>query len=202
MDRKIVLIGGFSEIIELCNDLKINEIYVIDRNDVGYDTIYLGRDENINDFFEKLKNLNFCITPDLPIVRRNIFENLKKFSFHYPSLFSSSCKISKSATIGVGSVVQNGAYISTNVVLGTFVKVNVNACIMHDSKVGSYTTIAPSCTILGRVTIGEMCYIGASATILPELTICDNVVIGSGAVVTKTITESGIYAGVPARKLK
>jgi UDP-N-acetylbacillosamine N-acetyltransferase len=202
MDKKIVLIGGFTEIIELCNDLEFEKIYVIDRKDIGQNTIYLGSDENIDEFFQVVKNFDFCITPDLPVVRKKIFVNLKKFSFDFPNLLSSSAKVSKTSTIHTGCVVQNGAYISTNVVLGSFVKVNVNACIMHDSKIGSFSTLAPSSTILGRVTIGEMCYIGASATILPEIAICDNVVIGAGAVVTKTITESGIYAGVPARKLE
>nr|HQU73633.1 N-acetyltransferase [Calditrichia bacterium] len=32
--------------------------------------------------------------------------------------------------------------------------------------------------------------------------ICDNVVIGAGSVVTRDITEPGIYAGNPARKIR
>lgn len=202
MAKSIVLIGGFSEIIELCSELKFEKIYVIDRNDIGHKTIYLGSDKDINELFPSVKNFNFCITPDLPNVRKKIFANFKKYSFHFPCLLSGTAKISETSNIDVGSIVQNGAYISSNVLLGSFVKVNVNACIMHDSKVGSFTTIAPSSTILGRVTIGEMCYIGASATVLPEITICDNVVIGAGAVVNRSITESGTYVGVPARKLK
>jgi acetyltransferase-like isoleucine patch superfamily enzyme len=34
------------------------------------------------------------------------------------------------------------------------------------------------------------------------VTICDKVVVGAGAVVTKDITQSGIYAGNPARLLR
>jgi acetyltransferase-like isoleucine patch superfamily enzyme len=49
--------------------------------------------------------------------------------------------------------------------------------------------------------IGNHVSIGSNATILP-VNICDNVVIGAGAVVTKNITESGVYAGNPAKKLK
>jgi len=49
--------------------------------------------------------------------------------------------------------------------------------------------------------IGNHVSIGSNATILP-VTICDHVVIGAGAVVTKDITEPGIYAGNPARKLR
>jgi acetyltransferase-like isoleucine patch superfamily enzyme len=49
--------------------------------------------------------------------------------------------------------------------------------------------------------IGNNVSIGSNATILP-VNICDNVVIGAGAVVTKNITQPGVYAGNPAKKLK
>jgi acetyltransferase-like isoleucine patch superfamily enzyme len=48
--------------------------------------------------------------------------------------------------------------------------------------------------------IGNHVSIGSNATILP-VSICDHVVIGAGAVVTKNITESGVYAGNPAKKI-
>lgn len=50
-------------------------------------------------------------------------------------------------------------------------------------------------------TIGNHVSIGSNATILP-IEICDHVVIGAGSVVTKNISEPGIYAGNPARKIK
>ena len=46
--------------------------------------------------------------------------------------------------------------------------------------------------------IGDHVSIGSNATLLP-VSICANAVIGAGAVVTRDITESGIYAGNPAR---
>jgi len=49
--------------------------------------------------------------------------------------------------------------------------------------------------------IGNHVSIGSNATILP-VSICDDVVIGAGAVVTKNITESGIYAGNPVKKIR
>lgn len=49
--------------------------------------------------------------------------------------------------------------------------------------------------------IGNHVSIGSNATILP-VNICDHAVIGAGSVVTKNITEPGVYAGNPARKLK
>jgi acetyltransferase-like isoleucine patch superfamily enzyme len=49
--------------------------------------------------------------------------------------------------------------------------------------------------------VGNRVCIGSNATILP-VRIVDGVVIGAGSVVTKDITEPGIYAGNPARKLR
>jgi acetyltransferase-like isoleucine patch superfamily enzyme len=49
--------------------------------------------------------------------------------------------------------------------------------------------------------IGNNVSLGSNATILP-VEICDNVVIGAGAVVTKNITQSGVYAGNPAKFIK
>jgi acetyltransferase-like isoleucine patch superfamily enzyme len=49
--------------------------------------------------------------------------------------------------------------------------------------------------------IGNKVSIGSNATILP-VAICDKVVIGAGSVVTKEITQSGIYAGNPAKLIR
>ncbi|HEM3438052.1 acyltransferase [Streptococcus suis] len=53
----------------------------------------------------------------------------------------------------------------------------------------------------GCIEIGNNVFIGARATILPNVSICDNVFIAAGALVSSSITESGIYGGVPARKI-
>ena len=49
--------------------------------------------------------------------------------------------------------------------------------------------------------IGNRVSIGSNATILP-VQIADGCVIGAGAVVTRDITEPGVYAGNPARKIR
>jgi acetyltransferase-like isoleucine patch superfamily enzyme len=49
--------------------------------------------------------------------------------------------------------------------------------------------------------IGNRVSIGSNATILP-VQIADGCVIGAGAVVTRDISEPGVYAGNPARKIR
>lgn len=52
------------------------------------------------------------------------------------------------------------------------------------------------------ISIGNNVQIGAGAMILPGVSICSNVIIGAGCIVSKSITEPGIYVGVPARKIR
>lgn len=54
----------------------------------------------------------------------------------------------------------------------------------------------------GPVTIGDGCWIGARATVLPNVTIGDGCVIAAGAVVTGDCAAGGLYAGVPARRIR
>ena len=44
--------------------------------------------------------------------------------------------------------------------------------------------------------------IGAGSVLVGPLDICDNVIIGALTLVNRSITEPGIYVGVPARRLE
>ncbi|MCZ2803718.1 DapH/DapD/GlmU-related protein [Modestobacter sp. VKM Ac-2983] len=52
------------------------------------------------------------------------------------------------------------------------------------------------------VRIGDRVWIGARATILPGVTVGDDVVVAAGAVVTSDCAPNGVYAGVPARRVR
>lgn len=64
----------------------------------------------------------------------------------------------------------------------------------HFQRRGRYKT-AP-------VTIGAGCWIGSRATIMPGVTIEDGCTIASGAIVTKDCEADGLYAGVPAKRIR
>lgn len=52
------------------------------------------------------------------------------------------------------------------------------------------------------VNIGNACWVGTKVTILPGVNIGNGCVIAAGAVVTKDCQANGLYAGVPARRIK
>ena len=202
----IILIGGFSEIFELCEECGLNILgYVDEKSAVDRLKLYsydlLGPDSEFQ--FNAFKSVaSFFISPDSPSVRERIYQSNQSYDLTYAKLVSPQSRVSRTSLIGHGSCLQYGVNVSASCVIGDFVKVNTYANIMHDSIIGNFTTIAPNAAIMGRVKIGERCYIGANTTIIHEITVCHDTIIGAGAVVINDILEPGTYVGVPARRIK
>lgn len=55
---------------------------------------------------------------------------------------------------------------------------------------------------LAPIEVGDGCWIGARATVLPGVVIPSGVVVASGSVVTTSCEPNGLYAGVPARRIR
>jgi len=53
----------------------------------------------------------------------------------------------------------------------------------------------------GRIFLGDNVFIGVNSIILPGVTIGSNVIIAAGSVVTRDLADSGVYAGVPVKRL-
>jgi len=199
----VILIGGFHEIIELCEDSDIEIRGIIDNIIVneymGYPVI--GTDHDAPVIPAKFKKYPLILTPDQPQIRERLSIYYSALGYTFTSLISKKACISRSAIIGNGTVIQNGVNISSSTHIGNFVKVNTNANIMHDSTIGDFSTIAPDAVILGRVTVQNSCYIGSNSTILPGILIGGKTTVGAGAVVTKNTGESDTVIGIPAKRL-
>jgi len=195
----VIVVGAFHEIIELLEENQISIKGLIDNNLTGYYRDYpiLGTDSiamNLDN------SIPIIITPDIPKIREKLVSYYSTLGYKYQLLISKQAKISKSAKIGDGTIVQYGVNISSEVIIGKFVKCNTLSNVMHNSKIGDYTTIAPNAVILGNVSIGERCYIGANATILPNIMIGDDVTIGAGSVITKDVGAGKTVYGVPGKE--
>jgi acetyltransferase-like isoleucine patch superfamily enzyme len=109
-------------------------------------------------------------------------------------------EIQKGVVIGARTRVQSHAFICELVTIGEDCFIGHGVMFVNDL----FATGGPA---RGRkelwrsTSIGNQVSIGSNATILP-VRICDRVVIGAGAVVTRDISESGVYAGNPARRLR
>jgi len=109
-------------------------------------------------------------------------------------------EIQSSVTIGARTRIQSHAFICEYVSIGSDCFVGHGAKFVNDLMKGISLKRSDREDKLLRTTIGNHVVIGTNATILP-VNICDYVVVGAGSVVTKSITESGIYAGNPASRI-
>ena len=108
-------------------------------------------------------------------------------------------EIQRRVVIGARTRVQSHAFICELVTIGEDCFISHGAMFINDPfRIGG--PARGDQTQWKETTIGNRVSIGTNATIMP-VSICDDVVIGAGSVVTKDITESGTYAGNPARKM-
>ena len=108
-------------------------------------------------------------------------------------------EIQEGVQIGDHTRIQSHSFICEGVTIGQHCFIGHGVMFINDT----FSTGGPAGNpALWKTTnIGNHVSIGSNASILP-VNICDQVVIGAGAVVTKDITEPGVYAGNPARKIK
>lgn len=87
-------------------------------------------------------------------------------------------------------------------------------------QIGRFVSIGPRCllatithdyglperrggpTITRPIVIGDGCWLGAGVIVLGGVTIGSGCVIAAGAVVVRDCTPNGLYAGVPARRIR
>jgi acetyltransferase-like isoleucine patch superfamily enzyme len=109
-------------------------------------------------------------------------------------------EVQKNVTIGAHCKLQSHSFVCGLVTIGDHCFIGHGVMFVNDL----FQTGGPAGGDASKwkaTSIGRNVSIGSNATILP-VCICDHVVIGAGSVVTKNITEPGIYAGNPAKKIR
>lgn len=109
-------------------------------------------------------------------------------------------EIQKQVVVGARSRVQSHAFVCELVTIGEDCFIGHGVMFINDT----FATGGPAGgdkSLWKSTQVGDKVSIGSNATILP-VSICDRAVIGAGAVLTSDITEPGVYAGNPARKIR
>ncbi len=134
--------------------------------------------------------------------RRDQLVEAKRRRWNLCSLLAPTATVGAGAGIGIGSVVAHHAHVGPLVRIGDGCIVNTAAVVEHDCEVGEFTHVSVNSTIAGGSTVGGDCFIGAGATVIDGISICNGVTVGAGSVVVSPISEPGIYAGCPAKRLR
>ena len=202
MPPKAVMIGIDKDLIDLVQEEQLAElvgIFDLSGRKSALGVPVLGRDADWSAWSADKPDVGIILSVDPSQARRRV---AAAYGIdRCLSIVSARASVSRSATIGRGSVVQKGALLSADVVIGVCVKINVGAALHHDSHVGDFVTIAPGARLLGTVKIEDDCYVGAGSVVLPNLTIGRGTTVGAGAVVTRDVPPASKVVGIPGRVL-
>jgi len=125
--------------------------------------------------------------------------NLYGCSIGDESFIGPFVEVQRRARIGARTRIQSHSFVCELTEIGDDCFVGHGVMFVNDLLRDGPAYDQPERWVGARV--GDHVSIGSNATILP-VRICSRAVIGAGAVVTHDIDEPGIYAGVPARKLR
>lgn len=134
--------------------------------------------------------------------RFDMIQKLPKDTKYFTYIHPSTIILGNDVEIGKGSIICAGCILTTNIKIGDHSHLNLQTTIGHDCEIGDYFTTAPGANISGNCKIYSMVYIGTNASVKQRISIHSLATIGSNAAVVKSIEDSGVYVGIPAKKLK
>lgn len=139
---------------------------------------------------------------DAGSLRAGVLRDLEQLGFALPAVVSPDAVVNEEVALGAGTVVFDGAVVNSGAVTGDGCILNSGCIVEHDCVLGADVHVAPGATICGGSRVGDHSMIGAGAIVIHGVTICAECMVGAGSVVTHDLTEPGVYAGVPARRIR
>lgn len=209
---KLILVGGGGHSKVILNIIKrdypdfLIEGYVAnypsENHPLGIDLPYLGKD--LNDSFDPSKYLLVMAIGqvDTGKERQKLIEALLAKGYRFLSLISKRSVIARGVKVGQGTVIFDNVVVNVDSVIGSFCILNTGCIVEHDCRIGDFVHIGPGVVLSGGVNIGNNCFLGAGSVVKHYTNICGEVIVGAGGVVVKNIDQSGVFVGVPVKKIK
>ena len=202
VSRDVIIIGAgghakvIADIVLKCND---NLLGFLDdnkpKNDIVLGYPILGKVDDILSYANKAV---FIIGIGDNYIRKSISG---KYNVTWHTAIHPSAIIGVDAAFGEGTVVMANAVINVSAKIGRHCIINTGAIVEHDNLISDYAHISPNAALGGMVNIGECTHIGIGASVKNNITVAADCVVGADAAVVKDIAESGVYVGVPARRM-
>lgn len=131
--------------------------------------------------------------------------------------------------IGNNVRIDDFSILSGNITLGSHIHISAYCALygQYGILLEDYTGLSPRCTLFsatddfggeyligpmvpkeftnvtgGKIQIKKYSQIGAGSTILPSVTVNEGVAVGAMSLIIEDLEKWGIYAGIPARRIK
>lgn len=166
---------------------------------------YLGKDDVLSDIVRKHTGCKAIIgigKIDASPLRLSLQNDIGVLGFDFPVISSPHSIVNEAVALGAGTAVLDGVVANSGAEIGRACILNTGSTVEHDCRIGENVHIAPGVTLSGGVTIGNNCMLGTGCNVIQSISICAGCLIGAGSTVVKDITEPGIYAGSPAKRIR
>jgi sugar O-acyltransferase (sialic acid O-acetyltransferase NeuD family) len=120
----------------------------------------------------------------------------------FVSIVHPSARVSRFASVGVGTVILQNSVINSNARIGRHVVILPLSVVIHDCVIGDYATIAGGVCVSARARIGRASYLGSNSSIIGDVSVGERCLVGMGSVVLKDVADGAVVAGSPARVLR
>lgn len=134
--------------------------------------------------------------------RSRFVDQVAALGMRFSTLVHPSARISRTSSLGEGSILSVGVVVGAQTHLGKHVFVNRGALIGHHTEIADYVTVHPGANIAGACHIGESTYIGIGSIVIDHIKIGAHSVVGAGAVVIQDVPDHVLVVGVPAKIVK
>lgn len=165
---------------------------------------YVDRDDSrslgISEAKRRHGDLPVVAAVGAPALRRELVEAWGDGPF--ATVVAEAAMVARTASVAEGAVVAPGAVLSTRVRIGSHALINIAATVSHDTVVGDFATISPGVHLAGRCVVGDGAFLGIGAAVIEDVVIGAGVVVGAGAAVVHDLLDPGVYAGVPAVRVR
>lgn len=186
----IILIGAGGhaqsciDVIEQTNQYKIAGLIgtpvEIGRQVLGYDV--LGDETHLHKYLNYEALLAIGGVRNL-IKRIDLYKRLVGLGFNLPSIISPKAYVSKSASIGSGTIIMNGVIINAGAKIGSNCIINTGAIIDHNVEVHDHCHISTGAILNGGVSVGHGAFIGSGAVLREGVVITPSCFIRMGQTV-------------------
>lgn len=138
----------------------------------------------------------------LPVLRERLYNLIIKAGGKLATVCSPLARLSPHAKMGDGTVVFHQAVVNAAAMIGENVIVNTGALVEHDAQVGDFCHISTGARVNGGCKLGARCFVGSGAVLRENVCLAEGTIVGAGSVVLRDTEPFGVYAGVPARRIK
>ncbi|MCC9136199.1 acetyltransferase [Pontibacter silvestris] len=158
----------------------------------------------INDLSCTTSELYVTVALGSPHIKAQLVNRLQNPKLHFPVLVhpTAALKPYQHISIAEGTVVLQGAVLTTNIKTGKHVLIYLNCTVGHDAVIGNFSSLMPGTNLGGNTILEDQVFMGANATVLQGITIGTGAIVGAGSVVTKNLPNRCTAVGVPAKIIK